>query len=175
MLGSKPIKDYFENGQLRTGYSETRLYRLWSGMKTRCYNPNDKKYMNYGGRGIKMADEWKDNFYSFAEWAVGNGYEEHLTIDRINVDEGYTPNNCRWSTWEEQENNRTNNHLLEYNGEIHTLAEWAKITGIKRHTIEQRIRYGWSVERILTTKTMSSSEAGMIGNRNRWAKHFSTK
>lgn len=171
MVGSKPIKDFMEDGRLKAGHSKTRLYRLWSGIKTRCYNSNDKKYMNYGGRGIKMADEWKNNFHSFATWAVCNGYEEHLTIDRINVDEDYSPNNCRWSTWEVQENNRTNNHLLEYDGKIHTLAEWAKITGIKRHTIEQRIRYGWTTERILTTKTMSPSASGVIGSHNRWTKH----
>lgn len=168
MLGSKPIKDFYENGQIKAGYSLTRLYRLWVGMKTRCCNPNDKKYKNYGGRGIVMCDEWKDDFPAFAYWAIGNGYEEHLTIDRINVNEGYSPSNCRWSTWETQQNNRTNNHLLEYNGEIHTLAEWAKITGIRRHTIDQRIRYGWSTEKILTTPTMTNKEAGAIGCRNRW-------
>lgn len=170
MLGSKLIRDFYENGQIKAGYSQSRLYRLWVGIKTRCYNPNDKRYKNYGGRGIVMCDEWKDDFLAFAYWAIGNGYEEHLTIDRINVDKGYSPSNCRWSTWEVQENNRTNNRLLEYNGEIHTLAEWGRITGIKRHTIEQRIRYGWTTERILTAKTLSSSEAGVIGSHNRWTK-----
>lgn len=167
MRGRKPIKDYLQGEQFKSGYSMTRLYGIWAGMKTRCFNPNEKKYKCYGGRGIGMCDEWKNDFTSFALWAVGNGYSESLSIDRINPNEGYNPQNCRWCDMKTQQNNRTNNHRLEYNGETHTIAEWAKITGIKRHTIDQRIRYGWTIERILTTPTLTIFEAGELGRRAR--------
>lgn len=90
------------------GLSRTRLYRTWSGMKTRCYNERWKNYKNYGGRGVVVCDEWKHNFEAFYDWAIANGYADDLTIDRINVNGNYEPSNCRWITLEEQQKNRTN-------------------------------------------------------------------
>ena len=170
MLGNEPISKYYKDGKLLPYHSMTRLYRTWCGMKTRCYNPKDRKFHCYGGKGITICDEWKNSFVSFAEWAVNNGYEEHLTIDRIDVEKGYEASNCRWVDIKTQENNRTNNHWLTYNGETHTLAEWADITGIRRHTIDQRLKYGWSVEKALTYPLMSKSEAAYIGLKGRWGK-----
>lgn len=88
------------------GQSETRLYAIWHAMKQRCFNPNHKNYVDYGGRGIKVCEEWKNDFQAFYDWAMANGYEESLSIDRINNDGNYEPQNCRWVTMKEQCNNR---------------------------------------------------------------------
>ena len=86
--------------------SNTRLYTIWSGMKQRCYYPKHKDYHNYGGRGITICDEWKENFKAFYEWAITHGYRDDLTIDRKDVNGNYTPDNCKWSTWREQRLNQ---------------------------------------------------------------------
>ena len=132
------------------GLRNTRLNYIWRGMKNRCYNPNSKKYPIYGGRGIIVCDEWKNNFKSFYNWAKNNGYKENLTIDRINVNGNYEPSNCRWATAKEQANNRTNSHVLTFNNETHTLSEWSRITGICRLTLFTRLKRGWSIKRALT-------------------------
>lgn len=133
------------------GYSKTRLGRIWFGMKTRCNNPNFPAYKNYGGRGIKICDEWINNPENFYSWAMANGYSDNLTLDRIDVNADYSPDNCRWVTWKVQSNNKRNCILLTYNGQTHTMAEWARICGIPYQTLKDRIRrYGWSVEEALT-------------------------
>ena len=118
------------------------LHVVWQGMIQRCTNKHHKNFDNYGGRGIRVCDEWRNSFKAFYEWAMANGYENKLTVDRIDVDGDYCPENCRLITMKEQANNRRNNRLLTYEGETHTLAEWSTITGISYSAIYQRVRSG---------------------------------
>ena len=134
------------------GRSKTRLYRIWSGIISRCGNPNDTGYEHYGGRGICICPEWRQDYLAFERWAIASGYGDHLSIDRIDVDGNYEPNNCRWATEKEQGNNKTTNRFLEFDGCRKTVTQWAETTGIPRGVLEQRInRYRWPVEKALTT------------------------
>jgi len=124
---------------------EKKLYLVLAGIKTRCLNKNDKHYKNYGNRGIIVCDEWKNDFKSFYDWSMANGYIENegkniLTIDRIDNNKGYSPDNCRWVNMKTQARNRRNNRLITYNGETHCVAEWAEINGIKDITLRKRIK-----------------------------------
>ena len=121
-----------------------RLYYIWTTMKARCNNPKSQKYKNYGLRGIRVCDEWLNDFKVFYDWAMQNGYKDNLSIDRIDVNGNYEPNNCRWATNIQQSNNRTNNYLITYNNETHTIAEWARIINVKYQTLYMRLRRGWS-------------------------------
>ena len=113
-------------------------------MKDRCYNERSLDFKHYGGRGIKVCDEWKDDFMPFYEWANANGYKDDLTIDRIDVDSGYSPDNCRWVSMTVQSNNRRTNKVFTYNGKTMTVAEWARETGVKYGDIQNRLNYGYS-------------------------------
>ena len=147
----KHVKE-LNKSQIKHNDSKTRLYKIWIGMKDRCNNPNNSRYLSYGGRGIFVCKEWNNSYESFKNWSLHNGYQENLSIDRINVNGNYEPNNCRWATNKEQQNNMTTNKLLTYNNETHTLSEWSEITGINKSTLSKRInRSGWSVEKALTT------------------------
>lgn len=132
------------NGQITHGLTSTRLFDIWQSMRGRCYNPNDAAYHSYGGRGISICPEWKDDFKNFYEWALDNGYSEHLTIDRIEVNGNYEPSNCRWATQLEQARNRRNTIYLNYEGKKLTIGEIADITGIPFECIYQRLtKYHW--------------------------------
>lgn len=131
------------------GQKNTRLYRIWQNMKNRCRNSNVPCFDVYGGRGIKVCKEWDEDFMSFYNWAMDNGYNDNLTIDRIDVNGDYCPENCKWSTTKEQSNNLRKNVIVEINGEKHTLAEWSQISGIKYFTIYQRYLRGWSGSHLL--------------------------
>ena len=138
MAGTKGNKNHKLHGM-----SRTRIYNIWSTMKQRCTNPHHCKYKNYGGRGVSIADDW-NSFSAFYEWAIQNGYDENLTLDRICSDGDYEPHNCRWVNQREQQNNRTNNRRIEIDGESHTLSEWSEISGIHLSTIWGRLKKGWS-------------------------------
>ena len=128
----------------------TRLYHIWTSMKRRCYNKTAKEYKYYGARGIAVCSEWKDDFMSFYTWSIANGYNDNLTIDRIDVNGDYEPNNCRWATPKQQARNRRNNRTFTYNGETRCLSEWCEILGLNYHTISVRINlHKWSIEKAL--------------------------
>jgi hypothetical protein len=129
----------------------TKIYTVWSSMKSRCNNPKHHAFMHYGGRGITVCDDWND-VYSFCQWAFANGYEEGLSLDRIDNNGNYEPSNCRWATHKEQHRNQRNNRLLEYNGESKPVSVWAEELGINNRTILSRLRKGWSVQNTLETK-----------------------
>ena len=125
-----------------------RLYRIWGHIKTRCFNPNYENFHRYGGRGITMCDEWRNNFRSFERWALCNGYHEKLSIDRINNDGNYEPSNCRWVSQSEQNKNTTANR--KFNGKC--ISDWAKELGIDCDLIYARInRLGWDIEKAIFT------------------------
>lgn len=132
------------------GLSDSRIYRIWRNMKSRCYNPNVDRYKQYGGRGITICDEWRDSFESFYKWTIDNGYSDGLSIDREDVNGDYTPDNCRWISMDKQADNKSNSRLFEYNGEARTVSEWSKILGISRDIIWNRIKRGWDIERVFT-------------------------
>lgn len=117
---------------------QERLYRIWCAMRERCRRAANNRYNRYGGRGIKVCDEWQD-YIVFKAWAIKSGYSDGLTIDRIDNNGNYEPSNCRWADNYEQANNKRNNHLITYNGETHSAAEWARLTGIPYRTILSRL------------------------------------
>lgn len=133
------------------GLSKTRLYKVWAGIKSRCYNPNNNNYKYYGAIGITMCDAWLNSFESFRNWSLQNGYDENAkaqecTIDRIDNNLSYSPDNCRWVNHVMQCNNQSSNKMFSYNGETHTMAEWERIFNMKYTTLRARIRRGASFE-----------------------------
>ena len=144
-----------------------RLYRIYNGMRSRCENKNRKDYPRYGAVGINVCEEWKGEkgFTNFYNWAIENGYQDNLTIDRIDGDLGYNPRNCRWATPSEQCRNKKNNHLIEYNGEVKTLKEWSEVAGLRKDTFRRRIiDYGWNMEDALTVPNLKGRTR--CGHRN---------
>ena len=126
-------------------YNDKRLRKIWASIHERCEYEKHPQYHNYGGRGIFVCDEWKD-YIPFAKWAFSNGYTHNLTIDRINVDGMYEPDNCRWVTMKEQANNKRTNRIVIYNGREYTLTELAELIGMNKTTLKERLNMGWSVE-----------------------------
>ncbi|MBL5801289.1 hypothetical protein HV419_16580 [Bacillus sporothermodurans] len=130
------------------GMRWTRLYNIWSLMHSRCEDPNLDYYERYGGRGISVCDDWKQ-FEAFEDWAMNNGYEDGLSIDRIDVNGNYEPGNCKWSTNLEQSRNKRNSVYIPINGESRTIGEWAEISGLSYKTIQRRLRTGCKEEDLL--------------------------
>jgi hypothetical protein len=128
-----------------------RLYKIYECMKTRCYNHNRKNYDRYGGRGITVCDEWLNNYDAFCDWALSHGYNDKLSIDRINNDGNYEPDNCRWATNMEQARNKSNNIWIEKDGIRQTAKDWCNQLGISYTTFINRLRRGWDYERALNT------------------------
>lgn len=146
-------KEQLSERNTKHGNSKTRLYSIYKGIKDRCYRKKNTCYKLYGGRGITVCDEWlgENGFNTFQAWAIENGYADDLTIDRIDCNKGYSPDNCRWATNVEQANNKRSNRRIKKNGESHTIAEWSKITGLSERTIEARLRVlNWDAEKALS-------------------------
>lgn len=147
-------KELRQKRMLVHGEKYTRLYETWIKMRARCNNPNDIRYKSYGGRGIKVCDEWERSYIAFRDWANANGYNENLTwkecsIDRIDNNKGYSPDNCRWTDINTQARNRRNTILIEYDGKTQTATEWSRELGISRQTICSRYKRGLSAKDIL--------------------------
>ena len=144
---------------MRARNKNNRLYRIYGNIKTRCYNKNIEKYKNYGGRGIKMCEEWFFDSNKFIEWALANGYQDNLTIDRIDVNGDYEPSNCRWIPIQKQYTNRTDNN--KYKGLC--ICEWAKIFGISQSALGNFVRRnGWEG----TIKYYTNKQNGLLARKN---------
>lgn len=128
------------------GETGSRLHSIWYGMIKRCKNKNDS---HYGGRGIFVCDEWKD-YLSFKTWSLSNGYQDNLTIERIDVNDGYSPDNCTWIPKSDQSKNRTNMRYVTIHGVTKRITEWCETAPVTTTTVYQRIRDGWSLEDALT-------------------------
>lgn len=136
----------------------TRLYRVWNTMRQRCGNPNNTHFASYGGRGIRVCEEWNESFEAFYR-DVGDP-PLGMTLDRIDNDKGYEPGNVRWASRLDQANNRRTNVLIEHRGQTKTLAEWGRATGLGKSTIMNRLARGWSVQKALTEPRTSGTSPG---------------
>jgi hypothetical protein len=136
-------------GKTINGLYKSRLYGIHHCMMCRCYTKSASGYEYYGGRGIKVCNEWHD-FLTFYNWSIDNGYSDDLSIDRIDTNGDYEPSNCRWATWKEQANNKRDSRFITYNGKTMTLSQWAEYIGIDERTLYKRFSMGWSVEKALT-------------------------
>lgn len=137
------------------GKAHSRLYFVWSNMRRRCNDPKNNRYSSYGGRGIRVCDAWND-FQTFYEWAMKSGYDDtakygECTLERIDVNKGYEPDNCTWTDIKNQCNNRTLNVLLTFNGKTQNITQWEHELGFSKDRLANRLRKGWTVERALTT------------------------
>ena len=141
------LKEIIKNRSITHGCYNTRNYSIYNDIKKRCYNKNSKSYANYGGRGIKICDEWKDNYIAFRDWALANGYRDDLTIDRIDSNGNYCPENCRWIPKDEQARNKTTN-IRTPDGKC--LAEYCRDHNLPYATIYKRLLLGWSMEDALS-------------------------
>ena len=142
-----------KENRIKHNMSNSKLYNVWINMKQRCDNPHEKRYKNYGGRGITYCNEWKD-FEPFYKWAMEVGYNPNApkgqcTLDRIDVNGNYEPKNCRWITNKEQQNNKTDSVYHEYNGESHTISQWADILNLPLNILKGRLSKGWDIKRTL--------------------------
>ena len=139
--------------------NKERLYETWQNMKRRCNNPRNNRYKQYGARGIKVCAEWEHDYVAFRNWAMSNGYADDLTIARIDVDKGYSPNNCRWVGAKIQANNMTRNRFITFRGKTMTLSQWAEELGLSYGVINHRIQRGWDMDRIANTPVRGGENA----------------
>ena len=142
---------YKREKMTKHGMFNTRLYRIYIGMKARCYNINATGYKNYGGRGIKICSEW-NNFENFYKWAMENGYSDNLTIDRLDVNGNYDPSNCRWATVKEQANNTRRNTMITIKGVTKSLSEWCEEKRTNYGRAEYRLKAGYPIKKVFSKK-----------------------
>ena len=138
-----------------------RLQNIFLHMKDRCYNSNNKEFKDYGGRGIFVCEKWYTphshrGWKAFRDWALSHGYQDDLTIDRIDVNKEYSPENCRWVTMQIQQNNKRNNRLITYKGKTQTIAQWCSELGFSFSTIKYRLNRNFPPEKIFAKKNLSS-------------------
>lgn len=152
--------------EMKRTIKDKRLYRIWQGMKTRCYNENDHSYKHYGKNGIGICYEWKESFNNFYEWSIENGYNDKFTIDRIDYNGNYEPNNCRWVDYDTQNNNKCDNLSLYYEGKSITINEIAEMTGLNKSTVRNRLASNWSVEKIIATPRLDYNQSTITNKRS---------
>lgn len=146
--------------------TKSKIYKVWKGIKQRCSNPKHPSYKNYGARGIRVCEEWKENFDGFYQWSIANGYIENkgnqktnlLTIDRIDNDKNYSPDNCRWVDRATQARNKRGNKIIVYKGEKHCLIEWCEILNLSYRRTLGRLDKGWSAERAFETPLLRTHQ-----------------
>jgi hypothetical protein len=131
------------------GQRYTRLYGIWNGMKNRCNNPKTENYKNYGGKGVRVCQEWSEDFTIFRDWALGHGYNEDKSIDRINSNGHYEPSNCRWITMKQQQNNKSSNRYVVVKGERMTISECADKYGFTYNTMVKRVKAGLTGDELI--------------------------
>lgn len=148
-------RDLLLERRTKHGKCGTRLYRIWKNMKARCLYKCVQTYKHYGGRGITVCDEWANSYSVFEEWAIANGYRDDLTIDRVDVNGNYCAENCKWVSMLEQANNTRKNHYIEFNGEMRTLSEWARLLNMPYSKLKYRIDAGWDLEEAFNPKDFS--------------------
>lgn len=146
------IKNNYKN-TVTHGLSQHRLYNTWSNMKDRCYRNKNSHFKYYGGKGIVVCKEWLNDFQAFYVWAINNGYENDLTIDRIDFNGNYEPSNCRWITRKEQNRNTTQCIYYKYKNKKYTRGQLSEISGLPYATIRYRLDNGWLIEEAITTET----------------------
>lgn len=157
--------------------SRDRIRRIWTAMRQRCENPNSTAYKNYGGRGITVCQEWQE-FIPFYNWAIVNGYNDTLTIERIDVNNIYCPNNCTWISKSEQGENTRKVNKLTYKGETHSLRQWGKITKLSVNTIKDRLDKGYTIEQALEKKGLQKKYIKYKGQTKtiaEWARELNIK
>ena len=166
------FKKNANNDKVFHGMSDTRIYHIWATMKSRCNNATSENYKHYGGRGIKVCDEWnnKNGFWNFYNWAIRHGYNDDLTIDRIDVNGNNEPDNCRWATFKEQAENRREGRkmMITYHNKTMSIKAWADHLGISEYVIRQRLKRDWSIEKALETPIIESqSHKGLSGRKKK--------
>jgi hypothetical protein len=140
------------------GLTKNRIYLIWRDMNRRCYNKKYKDYKYYGAKGIKVYKKWKDNFIEFLYWSHKHGYDNNMTIERIDAKKGYSPFNCKYITHYQNTINRNKPILLKHNGETKCMKDWSRLLFGNDYTVKQRIRQGWSAEKALTTSIKSNNK-----------------
>jgi len=158
------------------GISSDKLYKVWSSMKSRCTNPTDQSYCNYGGRGISICEAWQ-SFEPFREWAFSHGYRRGLTIERINNDGNYSPENCKWIPKGRQSDNTRRCTFITMDGKTQNMKQWAKELGIPYSLVQSRIKHGWDPVEALRKPSTDPSRcnctlityAGKTQNVREWA------
>ena len=171
------LKEYYENKPMSAtektraantthGCTHDRLFRIWTSMRSRCRNAKTPEYKWYGAKGVKVCKEWDENYLAFKQWAYANGYDDtakmhYCSIDRIDPDGDYCPENCRWADIQTQASNKTNVRLIEYNGEKCSISEWARRYGIHPDTLRWRLKkLGWTIDKALTYKPWECNRKG---------------
>ena len=149
-------RDVVSKANTTHGHSNSRLYRIYQHMIRRCSDEKENGYENYGGRGISVCKTWREDFEQFYSWAMNNGYEDSLSIDRIDVNGDYEPSNCRWATSKEQANNQRSNRILNYNGKDYTMSELADKFQISYNVLDSRIYRGWDIKTAVETPVSRS-------------------